>query len=90
MWNQWRATGKKETWFLPLALVCTVVFEISVVWKYPTLRDPLSIAIGILTLLALICLLFVQKLNAPGKRGISIIAIMAGVLALVAAPTAWA
>jgi 4-amino-4-deoxy-L-arabinose transferase-like glycosyltransferase len=90
MWDQWSAKGKKEKWFLPLALVCTVIFEISVVWKYPTLRDPLSIAIGVLALLALICLLFVQKLNAPGKKGISIIAIMAGVLALVAAPTAWA
>ncbi|MCQ6281117.1 glycosyltransferase family 39 protein [Bacillus sp. EB600] len=90
MWNQWRAKEKKETWFLPFALVCTVIFEISIVWKYPTLRAPLSIAIGVLALLALICLLFVQKLNAPGKKGISIIAIMAGVLALVVAPTAWA
>ncbi|MGG2134541.1 glycosyltransferase family 39 protein [Bacillus sp. S2(2024)] len=90
MWYQWRSKEKKETWFLPLALVCTVVFEISVVWKYPTLRDPLSITIGVLALLAFICLFFVQKLNASGKRAISIITMAAGVLALVTAPTAWA
>ncbi|MED4227119.1 glycosyltransferase family 39 protein [Neobacillus cucumis] len=90
MWYQWRSKGKKESWFLPLALVCTVLFEISVVWKYPTLRDPLSIAIGVLAILALICLFFVQKLNASGKRAISIITMAVGVLALVAAPTAWA
>jgi 4-amino-4-deoxy-L-arabinose transferase-like glycosyltransferase len=90
MWYQWRSKEKKEKWILPLALVCTVLFEISVVWKYPALRDPLSITIGVLALLALICLFFVQKLNASGKRAISIIAMAAGVLALVAAPTAWA
>ncbi|MBM7653546.1 glycosyltransferase family 39 protein [Neobacillus cucumis] len=90
MWYQWRSKEKKETWFLPLALVCTVLFEISVVWKYPSLRDPLSIVIGVLAILALICLFFVQKLNASGKRAISIITMAAGVLALVAAPTAWA
>ncbi|MDQ0201132.1 glycosyltransferase family 39 protein [Neobacillus ginsengisoli] len=90
MWKQWGAKEKKESWFLPLAMVCTVVFEISVVWKYPTLRDPLSITIGVLTIIALICLMFVKKINAPGKRGISIIVMVAGVLALIAAPTAWA
>ncbi|MGZ4161094.1 MAG: mannosyltransferase YkcB-related protein, partial [Neobacillus sp.] len=90
MWKQWCAKEKKESWFLPLALVCTVVFEISVVWKYPTLRDPLTITIGVLTFIALICLMFVKKINAPGKKGISIIVMLAGVLALITAPTAWA
>ncbi|WP_066268713.1 glycosyltransferase family 39 protein [Heyndrickxia acidicola] len=90
MWKQWCANEKKESWFLPLALVCTVIFEISVVWKYPTLRDPLSIAIGVLALISLVCLLFVKKIAAPGKRSISIIALVIGVLSLVVAPSAWA
>jgi 4-amino-4-deoxy-L-arabinose transferase-like glycosyltransferase len=87
MWSQWGKRGKIEKWFLPLALIATVIFEISIVWKYPTLRDPLSIGIGMLALLALICLLLVQKVV---RKSISILAIIAGVFALVAAPSAWA
>lgn len=87
MWKQWCT---KENWFLPLALMCTVVFEISVIWRYPTLRDPLSITIGVLALISLVCLLFVKKIIASSKRGISFIVLMIGVLSLVTAPTVWA
>jgi 4-amino-4-deoxy-L-arabinose transferase-like glycosyltransferase len=90
MWRQWCAKENKGSWFLPLALVCTVVFEISVVWKYPSLRDPLSITIGVLALIALICLIFIKKINASGNRGISFLVLLTCVLSLVAAPTAWA
>jgi 4-amino-4-deoxy-L-arabinose transferase-like glycosyltransferase len=90
MWEQWNTKDKKGAWFLPLALVCNAAFEILVVWMNPTLRTPLSLAIIVLALLALICLLFIQKLKDTGKRGISIIAVLAGVLALVTAPTVWA
>jgi 4-amino-4-deoxy-L-arabinose transferase-like glycosyltransferase len=90
MWRQWCAKENKGRLFLPLALVCTVVFQISVVWKYPALRDPLSISIGILALITLIGSMYVKKINAHGNRGISALVLMACVLSLLAAPTAWA
>jgi 4-amino-4-deoxy-L-arabinose transferase-like glycosyltransferase len=89
MWDKWHTKEKSGAWFLPLALVCNAGFEISVVWIYPTLRIPLSITIIVLTLIVLICLLFIKKLKDTRKRGISIIAVLAGVLALVTAPTVW-
>jgi 4-amino-4-deoxy-L-arabinose transferase-like glycosyltransferase len=89
MWEQWHTKDKKGSWFLPLALVCNTGLEISVVRMYPALRSPLSLAIIVLTLLALICLLFTQKLKDTSNRRYSIIAVLAGVLALVIAPTVW-
>jgi 4-amino-4-deoxy-L-arabinose transferase-like glycosyltransferase len=90
MWQQWCAKENKGRLFLPLALVCTVVFQLSVVWKYPTLRDPLSFTIGVLGLITLICLVYVKKINATGNRGISVLVLLTCVLSLLVAPTAWA
>lgn len=90
MWEKWHSKDKKGTWFLPLALVGNTAFELSLVWRYPQFRTTLALAIVILGLLSLICLLYIQKLKNPGKRGISIIAVLAGVLALVIGPTVWA
>jgi 4-amino-4-deoxy-L-arabinose transferase-like glycosyltransferase len=90
MWEQWCAKENKESLFLPLAMVCTIVFQISVVWKYPAMRDPLSITIGVLALITLICSMYVKKINAPGNRGISVLVLLTCVLSLLAAPTAWA
>ncbi|MDP4084420.1 MAG: glycosyltransferase family 39 protein [Bacillota bacterium] len=90
MWEQLHSKDKIGAWFLPLALVSNACFEISVVWMYPKFRTTLSLTIVILVLLALICLLYIQKLKNLGKRRISIIGFLAGVLALVIAPTVWA
>ena len=90
MWDQCLNKDKKGTLFLPFALVCNACFVISVVWMYPALRISLSVSISALTLLALMGLIFTQKITDTGKRGISTITILAGVLALVTAPTAWA
>ncbi|NRD78932.1 glycosyltransferase family 39 protein [Bacillus sp. BRMEA1] len=87
MWCQWREQGKVEKWFLPIALLGTVFFEISIVWKYPAWRGPLSIGIGLLAILALFCLLLNKTMV---KKSISILAAIMGVCALVAAPSAWA
>ncbi|MDP4087186.1 MAG: glycosyltransferase family 39 protein, partial [Bacillota bacterium] len=84
MWQQWCAKDNKGSLFLPLALVCTVLFQISVVWKYRALRDPLSITIGVLALITLICLMYVKKINAQGKRGISVLVMLTCILSLLA------
>jgi 4-amino-4-deoxy-L-arabinose transferase-like glycosyltransferase len=90
MWNQWRSADNGNAWLLPLALVCTAGFAISVVWKYPGLGTTLSLVIGVLALISLISMLVVRKGNATVKKGITLIAISAGILSLIAAPAVWA
>ncbi|GIM46619.1 mannosyltransferase [Collibacillus ludicampi] len=89
MWDEFRAVSLKA-WLLPVALVCTTAFEISVVWNYPALRNQLSSAIGILTLMALIGLFLVKKLRDAGQRTVSLVSILVGLATLLTAPTAWA
>ncbi|OIK07941.1 hypothetical protein BIV60_26885 [Bacillus sp. MUM 116] len=87
MWERWQTKNKRGSWFLPLALIGNVGFEISVVMMYPELRIPLSLVIEVLAFLSLVCLLILKDI---GKRGLAIIAVFAGVLALVTAPAVWA
>ncbi|WCK54555.1 glycosyltransferase family 39 protein [Aneurinibacillus sp. Ricciae_BoGa-3] len=84
MWRQWCA-GTARALLLPLALVCNTAFEISVVWKYPSLRIPVTIIVGILSLLALIGL----AINATGERRPPILALLSAVITVLTAPAIW-
>jgi 4-amino-4-deoxy-L-arabinose transferase-like glycosyltransferase len=85
MWHQWR-TGTPRALLFPLALVCTTAFEITVVWKYPTLQVPVTVIIGILTLLALICL----AINVSVKPRMPILTLLTVIITVLTAPTIWA
>jgi 4-amino-4-deoxy-L-arabinose transferase-like glycosyltransferase len=85
MWSLWRKGGVRG-WLLPLSLLCTAAFDISVIWAYHSFRW-LSFIIGAFSLLAVLGLL----LNwSRLKRSFSILAFSGILAATLTVPAAWA
>jgi hypothetical protein len=85
MWSHWRKGGIRA-WLLPLSLVCTTAYDISVMWAFHSFRW-LSFIIGAFSLLAVLVLL----LNwSRLKQSFSIIACSGILAATLTAPAAWA
>jgi 4-amino-4-deoxy-L-arabinose transferase-like glycosyltransferase len=85
MWSLWLKGGIRA-WLLPLSLVCTAAYDISVIWTYHSFRW-LSFIIGAFSLVGgLFLLLHLTKL----KQSFSIIACSGILAATLTAPAAWA
>ncbi len=93
MWKDFR-TGGWKGWLLPLALVATVAEQIYLLNAYPTWSSwmvPIIVVLSIVAVVMLVGGLLAPRLRlkAPGTR-LLVSALVAGVLALMLAPTVWA
>ena len=93
MWQQYRSGGWRG-WLLPIALVVTAAAQIYILTSYPSWSQWLSPLIGILTALAVITLIILHlrpRLNlSKSAFRVAGVAVSAGLLALLVAPTVWA
>ncbi len=93
MWKDFRNGGWRG-WLLPLALVATVAEQIYLLNAYPTWSSwmvPIIVIVSIVAVVMLVGALIAPRLRlkAPGTR-LLVSALVAGVLALMLAPTVWA
>ena len=87
----WRAfrTGGRRAWLLPLAVAANDIWAIYLVDGYPTYRGWLIPVLAVLGIVAVATLLIALLRPAVGRRAL-VLGGVAGVLALVVAPGAWA
>jgi 4-amino-4-deoxy-L-arabinose transferase-like glycosyltransferase len=93
MWQQYRSAGWRG-WLLPIALLVTAGAQIYMLMSYPSWSQWLSPLIGILTALVVATLVLLRlrpRLNlSKSVFRTAGVMISAGLLTLLAAPTAWA
>ncbi|MED1205318.1 glycosyltransferase family 39 protein [Heyndrickxia acidicola] len=85
MWIQWQKGGVRS-WILPLSLLCTAAYDLSVIWSYHTFRW-LSFIVGAFLLVAITGLVLNWK---TARRSFSILAFTGIVAVTLTAPAAWA
>ncbi|WP_215909860.1 ArnT family glycosyltransferase [Streptacidiphilus fuscans] len=88
LWRGYRAGGRR-VWALPVAIVSTVAYAVVLSQPYPTFRSWalwLAVAGGVVAL----ALLYAAKLPRFSGRRIAVAGLVAGLVAVVATPAAWA
>ncbi len=93
MWQDFRRPGWRG-WLLPFALLATAAEQIYILQSYPTWSQVLVPLIAVLCIIAAAVLIVARvapfiKATAPGTRFL-VPALIAGILALMLAPTVWA
>jgi 4-amino-4-deoxy-L-arabinose transferase-like glycosyltransferase len=88
LWRAFRAGGRRA-WLLPLAVAANDIWAIYLVDGYPTYRGWLIPVLAVLGIVAVAALLIALLRPAVGRRAL-VLGGVAGVLALVVAPGAWA
>ena len=88
LWRAFRAGGRRA-WLLPLAVAASDIWAIYLVDGYPTYRGWLIPVLAVLGIVALAALLTALLRPAVGRRAL-VLGGVAGVLALIVAPGAWA
>jgi len=88
LWRAFRAGGRRA-WLLPLAVAANDIWAIYLVNGYPTYRGWLIPVLAVLGIVAVAALLTALLRPAVGRRAL-VLGGVAGVLAVVVAPGAWA
>jgi 4-amino-4-deoxy-L-arabinose transferase-like glycosyltransferase len=87
-WRGYRAGGRR-VWALPVAIVSTVAYAVVLSEPYPSFRPwamPLAIVAGVVSL----ALLYAARMPRFSGRRIAVAGLVAGLVAVVATPAAWA
>ncbi|MEY9843024.1 ArnT family glycosyltransferase [Streptacidiphilus sp. MAP5-3] len=88
LWRGYRAGGRR-VWALPVAIVSTVAYAVVLSDPYPSFR-PWAMWLAIVAGVVSLGLLYAAKMPRFSGRRIAVAGLVAGLVAVVATPAAWA